>query len=1356
MGVCVLAAMTLCASSLQAHPISFNSEMTYSSTQPTGSPDSAANWTGAAFDAANIGGSGVNADGGDDNGFANDPYTYVANNQPVQGQTFTTGSAANGYHLTAITVRMAGYMNNVATGSNRPSWDLNLTNGPIIAGLRKLEGTTLKIVSKQLFTAGQTGNPGSGTSVNGAGTYITFHLPFTTYLEPNTTYGFDFRIGNGGSNFFEWLGIGQDVYAGGTAYHRSGDTIAPLNGDRVFMAHMTALDSQRPRLASPGTLHTQADIDRMKAKIAANQQPWVSGYNMLMSSPYNNLGWPAYDVDYIVRGGTGPNYTRSQQDAQLIYTLSLIWHLTGNTAYADRAVQIANVWSDLIGLQGDTNRSLAAGICGYLFAIAGDLLSPYPGWADADKQAYKDMMMRVFYPENLDFLWRHHDTFWRQGGNTHYRLNWDTYNMASIAAIGVLCDNRALYEQAVDYFKYGPGNGRIERAAWYLFPDGMATTEEMGRDQGHNFGGWGGGGMLYLCQTAWNQGDDLFGYDNNRVLRALEYIAKYNLWYDAYYVPWHRNSTLSYTESAASSAGRGGFIPMYEMVYNHYVNIKGIAAPYSTVAAAQMRPEPWPNTAAHPSQVDWFGLGTLTHSLDPIAQGSVPSGLRAHRSKNKVTLSWWGTAHATGYTIKRADAPGGPYTTVGAIDNQQGVLETVFVDSEVANGLDYYYVISAVTPAGETDNSEELPVRQALVTHYTFDGHADDAADGRHATLHGGSTGLPGYVAGYDGGQAISLNGIDDYVQLPVGIANYRDITIAARVYWNGGGNWQRIFDFGSEIEKTMFLTPKSGSNTLRFHITTTRGTDGSGTLDGSALPTGQWVHVAVTFNGDVVTLYVNGKPADTKVIDTVAPLFSQVFCYLGRSLWNADPLFNGRIDDFRIYNYALSGSDIWALWGGSAASPPAFTDDPVLMPNAVQSSPYTGQSLSGHVSGGQGTLTFSKLTGPSWLTVASNGTLSGTPSNSDAGLNYCVVRVTDGNGATDDAALTIEVENVNDAPFWINDPVLKAGVTQGKALSGTLAEDADDIDLEVDPDEVLTFSKLEGADWLVVMPDGQLNGTPSPQDVGVNSFTVRVIDGYGEYADVELMIPVYNVFMRSYYPFDGDPSDKVSGFHGTATGSPPYVTGQFGQAIQLDGTEDYVTLPAGAADYEAITIAAWVYWNGGNQWQRIFDFGNNTDQYLFLTPRSGSNTLRFAIKNGGNEQIAETSQLPATQWVHVAITLSGNTARLYVNGILKNTNSGMTLKPTDFRPQFNFIGNSQWPDPLFNGAIDEFRIYDYALSLQDIAALYENRITMDSLIHFVQWWLSSDCGMFSSCGGADRNNDGVVDLRDFAELVGF
>lgn len=196
-----------------------------------------------------------------------------------------------------------------------------------------------------------------------------------------------------------------------------------------------------------------------------------------------------------------------------------------------------------------------------------------------------------------------------------------------------------------------------------------------------------------------------------------------------------------------------------------------------------------------------------------------------------------------------------------------------------------------------------------------------------------------------------------------------------------------------------------------------------------------------------------------------------------------------------------------------------------------------------------------------------------------------------------------------------------------------------------------------------------------------------------------------------SLYSFEGNAGNSYGSSHGTIDGAQEYAEGKIGEAVNLNGTDSYVKLPSAhaMAGYDEITLSTWVYWRGGNQWQRIFDFGNNTNQYLFLTPRSGNNTLRFAIKNGGGEQTVQTSQLAANKWVHVAVTLGGGSAKLYVDGELKATNSNVTLKPSDFAPSVNYIGKSQWPDPLYNGMIDEFRIYNYALSADEVKAVADN-----------------------------------------------
>jgi autotransporter-associated beta strand protein len=191
---------------------------------------------------------------------------------------------------------------------------------------------------------------------------------------------------------------------------------------------------------------------------------------------------------------------------------------------------------------------------------------------------------------------------------------------------------------------------------------------------------------------------------------------------------------------------------------------------------------------------------------------------------------------------------------------------------------------------------------------------------------------------------------------------------------------------------------------------------------------------------------------------------------------------------------------------------------------------------------------------------------------------------------------------------------------------------------------------------------------------------------------------------------FENETLDS-SGFgnNGMSAVPPVFTNGHNGQALAFDGANSYVTLPPNIARSNAFSFAAWVCWNGGGNWQRIFDFGNDTSHYFFLTPRSGDGTLRFAIRNGGSEQIVQFAALPMNQWVHVAVTLSGNTARLYTNGALVAVNSAITIAPSNVDPAWNYLGKSQFNDPLFQGLIDEVQIADYAFSSSQIAAMITN-----------------------------------------------
>lgn len=185
---------------------------------------------------------------------------------------------------------------------------------------------------------------------------------------------------------------------------------------------------------------------------------------------------------------------------------------------------------------------------------------------------------------------------------------------------------------------------------------------------------------------------------------------------------------------------------------------------------------------------------------------------------------------------------------------------------------------------------------------------------------------------------------------------------------------------------------------------------------------------------------------------------------------------------------------------------------------------------------------------------------------------------------------------------------------------------------------------------------------------------------------------------------------DAAGTFPGATTvGGPNYGDGpgDAGMAIELDGADDYVQLSSTVANSDDMTVSTWVKWNGGNAWQRIFDFGNSTDEYMMLTPSSGGGKMRFAITTGGYTQELglETLPLAVGQWHHVAVTLGGNTGILYVDGV-PVTAGQIPTNATDFNPTLNYVGKSQFPDPLFSGSLSEFAVYDFALSAEQIAAI--------------------------------------------------
>ncbi len=189
---------------------------------------------------------------------------------------------------------------------------------------------------------------------------------------------------------------------------------------------------------------------------------------------------------------------------------------------------------------------------------------------------------------------------------------------------------------------------------------------------------------------------------------------------------------------------------------------------------------------------------------------------------------------------------------------------------------------------------------------YRFEADAEDDNHQYFGLLQNGASITNDPVHGH----VLDLNGTSNYVWLPPGVGYAQ--TVAAVVNWRGGGEWQRIFDFGFDTTRTFMLTAASGDNVLRCDL------NPGGNLQtlqwNKPLPTNTWTHVAITLDGSRGILYVNGAAVATNATMNQLPGDVRMQTnHLGRSKFIADPYFNGQFASFRVYGRALSPAEVVA-----------------------------------------------------------------------------------------------------------------------------------------------------------------------------------------------------------------------------------------------------------------------------------------------------------------------------------------------------------------------------------------------------------------------------------------------------------
>jgi hypothetical protein len=208
----------------------------------------------------------------------------------------------------------------------------------------------------------------------------------------------------------------------------------------------------------------------------------------------------------------------------------------------------------------------------------------------------------------------------------------------------------------------------------------------------------------------------------------------------------------------------------------------------------------------------------------------------------------------------------------------------------------------------------------------------------------------------------------------------------------------------------------------------------------------------------------------------------------------------------------------------------------------------------------------------------------------------------------------------------------------------------------------------------------------------------------------------------------DGDIKDSSGkGNNGTLVEDPIFVDSKagFGKALQFDGTNDHVVLPIGSlvSSLNSATLATWVNFTTAStgSWVRIFDFGTsvtsgNPLNYMFLSPRQSTNgTVRFAIrKTTSTEESGVNSPMNLSAgWHSVAVVIDGSamTLGLYLDGEAV-ASGATTVLPKDLgATNQNWLGRSQWSgDGYYQGLIDDFRIYNRAMSAGEVRYLAGDR----------------------------------------------
>ena len=763
-----------------------------------------------------------------------------------------------------------------------------------------------------------------------------------------------------------------------------------------------------------------------------------------------------------------------------------------------------------------------------------------------------------------------------------------------------------------------------------------------------------------------------------------------------------------------------------------------------------------------------LNTATFSHVSVTGGQGGIvtvpeaPHSIYTYAGNNQVQLRWLPSFGAVSYTLKRATSQNGTYTTIAS--NLSG---NSFMDTGVANGQSYYYKVCAVNSAGTSADSPADPaapkapyVAQALNGLYRIIAtHSNKAVEVKNgSTTDGALLGQKTYA--YLSNQHWTISSVSGTDYKIINLRSGKAMDVVANATTDGAAIEQRSYSATDAAQVWSIKDRENGTfNIVSKPSGKALQVPGTSTAEGAAMDLFRWTdgtnqiyRIEPVTASEIFSAYQQKLNEAIKLRDTTAtsttnelgkfPVAAKAqlndsITYI-QSVYNAQSTViqvsayitildnaikrykatmyyqtNGLADGY--YYLKPLGSD--SLWTRNDTNTPLFgvvNSDPLLQVWDVRKQ-------------GNGRYKIACLSAPaSFSNYINENAQFGTNNYSDAwnsfniyfdGASYAVQRAqSGGNGywyQSDDMILA-EGGSTND-PVPSSFPFRFVPVGTVPINLKVAAGNAKNI-LEWDPIPNLTYTVKRST-----TPGGPYTtmvnlSAPGFTDTNVSNGTTYyyVVASPDNVASSPQITASPNIGQVTYLKFDETSGtrafDSWGATHATLAAAATRNTGRSGSALKLDGTStSYATLPAGiVSTLNDFTISTWVKMDTVTNWMRVFDFGISTTQYMFLTVQAGSaNVVRYAIKNGGAEQsVSFTYALPLDTWTHLAVTQSGNTCTLYINGAAVASNTAISIKPSTLGSiTLNYLGKSQFNDPLFKGSIDEFKIYSRALTASEIGA---------------------------------------------------